>query len=553
MFIWTQVREACGVPEPWESMTEVEWARLLFGSTTCQSCGTRGVQRVDFILLKRMCLSCIQTNGLTKRQFKTIYPDEDIEVLDLVEKTRAGRTSHKEYYDKEEIERVLLFTSLCKNRTELEDYMEERQEYLGRLEAHARMCYRWVVDGRYQRLEDIHTVRKERLAAISSRLREMGYTDEDIAPIRMETEVYKAKPLTERSWRVLKNELPAAIWDHRGLRRLARLQAGKLPSSIATIVTSRCSLISQRYFSYKRTLAPLEWRSKMLPSVETTWCLPSMRKLIGLPEDIEVTPEMVRSAITDEDYVEEIGNIADGFQEKLVIYNSQNAANRDRVFSRNIKSTHKRPNFEPRAILGDPATLQLMCWTCETVCSSSVDYLCHLTGSCLLTRQARGFWEELSDWKVTTFHSYSASGLVRASLGEGRMYDASGDEMDDRGDWYRCLGCAGTDDEDGCEEFIGTWRECIIHGIEEGQVNPYTRAIMETERHYPSFQILHSVDALELKDERKCWSCAHCTISAEEPWTREDVVAHLRDAHDRSDARVPDDFFYAPWGQNGTM
>ncbi|KAL0070327.1 hypothetical protein AAF712_002514, partial [Marasmius tenuissimus] len=346
MFIWVQARQSCDVPEPWENMTEVEWAKLLFGNTKCQFCGTKGVQRINFILMKRVCFVCIQAkfvtfpfclrdgrltwclsvnSGISKGRFKSFYPDEDKGVLELVEHARGmyrvlpvnvvlispfitggGRANNTQYYNKEQIERVLTHLSVCRNPREVDTYVEERKAYLVRLnvvgisldtcvallftvawDQRARLCWDWVANNRYQRFKDKESTREERFTAIGARLREMGYADEDLDLIKWMEEVYEAKPLTKRS----------------------------------TIVTSRCNLISERYFSYKRTFTPLECRLNGLPSVQTIWCLPSMRRLIGLPENIEVTPVMIQDAITDEDYAEEIGFIQNVFVEGIVAYN----------------------------------------------------------------------------------------------------------------------------------------------------------------------------------------------------------------------------------------
>ncbi|KAJ8093702.1 hypothetical protein PM082_009562 [Marasmius tenuissimus] len=239
MFIWVQVRESCNVPEPWEDMTEVKWARLLFGSTKCQFCGTKGVQRIDFILMKRGCFVCIQAkfltfpfclrdgrltwclsvnSGISKGRFKSFYPDEGKGVLELVEHTRGGgRANNTQDYNKKQIERVLTYLSVCRNQKEVDAYVEERKAYLDRLnivsisldthvaslftvawDQHARLCWDWVASNRYQCFKNKETTREERFTGIGIRLREMGYTDEDIDPIKWAEEVYEAKPLTER-------------------------------------------------------------------------------------------------------------------------------------------------------------------------------------------------------------------------------------------------------------------------------------------------------------------------------------------------------------------
>ncbi|KAJ8076081.1 hypothetical protein PM082_022066 [Marasmius tenuissimus] len=135
-FIWTRVRKSCKAPEPWEEMGEIEWVRLLFGGTHCQLCGSRNIPKIEFMLMKRICLSCVRQNGISKRNFKNNYPDGDKKVLDLVIAIDGGRkASHTRYYNCSEIEHVLEKMKACQDEKELEIYIEERTKYLERLTA----------------------------------------------------------------------------------------------------------------------------------------------------------------------------------------------------------------------------------------------------------------------------------------------------------------------------------------------------------------------------------------------------------------------------------
>ncbi|KAJ8090810.1 hypothetical protein PM082_024991 [Marasmius tenuissimus] len=246
----------------------------------------------------------------------------------------------------------------------------------------------------------------------------MGYTNEDVDYIKFEAVVEKSKPLTTRSWNVLKTLLPEITWHYRGLKRLALLHDGNLPASTATIVVARCNLISERYFSFQRVFPPHEWRKFILPSVEAIWCLPPMRWLIGLPEDVEVTSEMVQNAITEDDYGIQIRHVTASITQFVVhYYGHLNGAKRHEVFSNwLLEPDAERPEFEPKDILGDPATAQVFCWDCKTVCTSAFDYVWHITGPCLSRREERRPWQPQA-WSGTFFHSHSAAGVVSASLG----------------------------------------------------------------------------------------------------------------------------------------
>lgn len=74
--IWKSARERCEVPECPNDMTESRWAALLFGNSCevrellaraswttyqlllWQICNARNVQKVDFLLRRRVCTAC---------------------------------------------------------------------------------------------------------------------------------------------------------------------------------------------------------------------------------------------------------------------------------------------------------------------------------------------------------------------------------------------------------------------------------------------------------------------------------------------------------------
>ncbi|KAK1219727.1 hypothetical protein PQX77_017533 [Marasmius sp. AFHP31] len=591
-FVWTRVRKSCKAPEPWEEMGEVEWVRLLFGGTHCQLCGSRGIPKIEFILMKRICLSCVRQNGVSKRNFKNNYPDGDKRALDLVIATdgtserffwalatsflilfhaHAGgrKASHTHYYNCSEIERVLEEMKACKDETELEKYTEERKKYLERLSAHVAVCSTWMTSDYWRQVEDALQVKEERFAAIKSRLKEMGYVDEDIESIKSETGVSKDTPLTEQSWLRMKKKLSESVLSFRVRRLLNNIHSTSSTSTSdpststtpETFVTSRCALITHRYYDYKRSVIPRDWPD--LPSNELVWCLPSMKRIIGLPDDVEVTTKTVEDAATHQQFAREIREAVQGI--KAIVdqdYSPWSSGRGDATalwvpsdLSRGSEydtSLYRNPTFTSERLLPlDPATIQARCYICRRVCTSAGALVRHLMGACYLKLDEmagrwRGYYE-----KMDIFHSKTAAGLLVETLGVQALTATNNvdpPENDEDG---------GMEEGDGAKSgYVGTWRECIIHAFE----GTGTHTVNDREengghrnqrRDNPAFRILSNdeVSQLGLKDKRKCWSCAHCTLNVGELSTREKVVAHLVSSHDVSEPKVPKDFFYAAWDE----
>ncbi|KAL0061731.1 hypothetical protein AAF712_011402 [Marasmius tenuissimus] len=453
-FIWTRIRKACQAPDPCEDLGEVEWVRLLFGKMICQSCGKRGQEKIDFILLQRICIACVKANGVSKKAFKQVYPNEDKKVLDLVQSTAGGRKTGTYYYSLAELNRVLERMKSCKDSDELREYMEARTAYLARRVAHAELCYEWADEDRLKLGSYNHNARQERIDAIVSRLKEMGFVVEDIQRIADERGVINNSPLTERSWNLLKDRLSDTIMNSR-IRRLLSLHRSRNSdpknANTLSVVTSRCSLITQRYLAYKRTeVSPSRWPELPLVGAEAVFCLPSMRHFIGLPDEVNVTASKVQD---EEDFAEELDEVI------RVIRNS--------FLSSPSYPTRSPPEPAPTADVdvpaGGPVTVHGRCRVCGQVCTSVHTSIRHMTGRCYLSVN-RGEHVSNESWLRGYFklvESRAAIGLLQATFGDVENHDVSADEMDERGEWFRCLECLRTEGE----EFVGTWRDCVDYPL----------------------------------------------------------------------------------------
>ncbi|KAL0060398.1 hypothetical protein AAF712_012813 [Marasmius tenuissimus] len=404
----------------------------------------------------------------------------------------------------------------------------------------------------------------------------MNFVDEDIERIKYEDGVLKDKPLTERAWARLKPQLTETLINYRVQRLLSLYYTRSSNTSNTTtlaVVTSRCTLIIQHYLAYKRTVSPSKWRDLPFPCAEAVFSLPSIKRIIGLPDEIEVTAQNVHDAVIDGEFGEELEGVVGNIRNTVLC--DYRVSGRQSAFwkwlgldSRNTlpgaasgSEQAQPPEFNREDILLNPATVQYRCYTCRAVCSSAFTLMRHLTGPCYIRSGSATSYSGTFD----TFHSRTAAGLVWATFGKERMYDATADEMDERGEWYRCLMCPSTnsstenDGEGRSAGFVGTWRECIAHAFEKTTLdapggynwNPTHETLRDQGPEDPIYQTLDrtEVEKMHLKDRRMCWSCARCAVNFENLWARERVIGHLKDEHQVSEPRFPMDIFYAAWNE----
>ncbi|KAK1235305.1 hypothetical protein PQX77_001479 [Marasmius sp. AFHP31] len=211
---------------PLVGVSEPEWARLLFGGTCCQMCGVRGVNRIDFILRKRICY-----NGILKDRFHLDYLNESLLALELVLPSR-GRSGRRPpmYYNKDEINTVLSELRQRRGTDQEDEYIQQRKLYLRQFSEEAKRLDEWVAgDFARQKREarkQAQIARDSRYEEIKARLISLGCDQGNLYFIRWLPGVRSTTQLTESAWKTLEPRLLREIH-----RRYPPRDDSNMPSS----------------------------------------------------------------------------------------------------------------------------------------------------------------------------------------------------------------------------------------------------------------------------------------------------------------------------------
>ncbi|ESK84450.1 hypothetical protein Moror_6214 [Moniliophthora roreri MCA 2997] len=496
--VWITLRNSFRAPAPMPGMSELEWARLLWGGTHCQVCGTKGVNRVDFILRKRICYACVKKKGIPRVAFKRRYPDADRVVLDLVLPTSGGnRGARNGYYHCEEIEKVIQEIALCKRRKAKENYNQKRKQFLKECSEHASRCEEWVAEDRSRKAEEADNVRESRIRAIYDRLRNMGYTEDDMQEVKWLQCVQRSTPLSEKSWDMISPDVFAVIRGYRTSRML-RDNDG--------ILATRRKTFDKVFLDYKNKLQPKQWRT--LPSIETMYLFQTVNEILVCPDSKTISEEKLSTTL------ETIQDEVDCWIRTLKRILAEDIAEAIDMYMCSSRRAEAPP---PRTTSLDLAMTVIQCVQCYHYSSTLEAAVRHLhTSSCC----------EGDLLRVSQLFRYSQVPTARLLVVKSGLDPqiATPDDMDEIGAFYQCLDCEHHDDS-----FVATWRD---------HIRSHTRWY-----NVPQFRLLAEQESP--KDERACWACGHCNAHINGLVTRADVLEHVKVTHHVSKTHVPQDFFYA--------
>ncbi|VDB86838.1 unnamed protein product [Peniophora sp. CBMAI 1063] len=291
LFIYKTVREnASGLPPPQPpiGMSEMSWARLLYGGNGCNTCN-RHVPHIDFGLRRRVCVGCRRSYQFWESRFKSSCPGMDAYMMNLVGFSRIGVSSrghaseNQRFYWKPDLDDMDARIARLERRegTRAADEFYERRVALveaamQEIPALSAWEKKWIE----RKSEDQGVAEMRRYEEIVSRAVAAGYDRRDI-PSRWGIDwAVSGKPeLTDTAWKRLLPRLQKAI---------AETRESRLKEERKACILKRCSTATELYRKFLHTLTPIQWRYLPTPNhILYTSCsgLACFRDLLAMQDE----------------------------------------------------------------------------------------------------------------------------------------------------------------------------------------------------------------------------------------------------------------------------
>ncbi|KAF9263765.1 hypothetical protein L218DRAFT_308662 [Marasmius fiardii PR-910] len=211
-WIWKNARANISLPEPIPTMSEPAYINLIF-ERRCHFCDGPAIHNNTLIwsALVRCCKRCLTAqfvsyNEVTKK-CAIYFPSALQDTLPHFRFSPLKGASEKlmnEYKDLRRDERTA--------------WLDRRVETFGRIKKQVEACQKWVENQQDQREKELEQVREQRLAFITRKIVELGYSEmvttfEDFSQHPL---VNQRKALTERAWKKIESEieiLSASVQD----------------------------------------------------------------------------------------------------------------------------------------------------------------------------------------------------------------------------------------------------------------------------------------------------------------------------------------------------
>ncbi|KAJ7185456.1 hypothetical protein C8R46DRAFT_982058 [Mycena filopes] len=539
--VWRNARENVDGPDCHEDMSEQQWAHLLYGPAQCQSCGAKGVQRVDFGLRRRACTRCLKANLVVTSSFKKRYPHLEKSLLNLIPYTHIGGSAHghasrSNFYWNEDIEEMAetvarydrdIHMRIAGAQKALDDFIAQRVALVKAVVDHADVCTDWSIHLALRRQEETTSKIAARYDAIEARFRELDYTDDDISVIQHSNEASQRAALTDSIWKrirpILEPRVQAAKEERLKTERDARIRA-------------RTALVEEVYKNYRQTLVPRSWR--YLPSLYEIRQSSPFSAVIDLPNAVDVR----------------IADFKDAEAALPTILPLITAARKAELLRLIEAARTAEPNlFTAASQDSDPRTLTLATsvFKCaRSGCSSARPGAWRSEHSRVLIG-----WDaainhrcRVAQWNIGSQHSASvatvlkfskrgctaaASLVVLAGSSEQQMTAAQMDELDLR---FICMACPPQMIKKSTDTHPAySWRAAVIHFEEGHHSTPLWRQLTDAEA--------QQVKTTEGADPTLSWCCNHCPHNLDDCNTHSNVVNHVKTAHKIPNPSDPGDLF----------
>ncbi|KAG2338543.1 hypothetical protein BDR05DRAFT_1004117 [Suillus weaverae] len=513
--VWKSARvNRGGVPDCMPGMSEVKWADLLFGGSRCRVCGTKGITRIDFGIMRRVCTSCLKKNLVYKPNFSSKFPDLDPIIMDLIPFTNIGGWAHghasgSKFFWSDDVPKmavqlgmyqkdVHMFKSGAKKR--LEDFKQSRKRYVDSVVDHAVVCDTWVDEDRKRHLLAATRLRHQNKELIKARLVLLGHDANDVARMFCHRAYAVNKEITDARWKRL---LPRIERDLSEVKEERRLEEQRDASS------RRKLRLLQMYSDYVQQL-----RKALVPPSE------SFLKLCDVADFINSPPTVER-----ESEINACRAFADKFPEFCTGYINQTKLALTQLLGPSTGVSHDTLARQNQGINAPDETL-LQLATSIFRCTTSRTPLITWDKVQYHKCPSRVYYTGMATFACT--FSISQSGIAAASsllsLVGLDAKTTTATTMDQLQCYFFCSNCPPKPENRGTYRMAMDWRRSVIHHVEESHAEPRWELLSAVQ-----LKVIHGSCPPEFpRATDLVWCCNKCDKHHIKPVNKAAVIDHMR-------------------------
>ncbi|KDR73920.1 hypothetical protein GALMADRAFT_250610 [Galerina marginata CBS 339.88] len=550
--IWKAARERSGIPEPPTDMLEWAWAGLLFG-TSCQNCGASTVHNVDFLLYRRSCTTCKKKHYVVESRVKTVFPDVEVYVLDLIPHTNTGGWAHdhqsgSRFFWDEDIEKMVqkltvlehgIHINLTDARKKLDEFKANQIQRVKDIHFKAQHYNDWLDNYMRDRQLNEGNIQAQRRKAICEHFIRLGYTEGDVSCLDGLPEFNEPSLLTDQIWDRIRPILELKVMEHKTIR---------LENEMGPIRATRRRIVDGLYKTYKESLHPSQW--KYLPRTFDICQFGPFAIVIDLPADSTLTKDAFDEAMHS-------------LPELLSIFLEKKKADLKRLLPGKFALAASDRAFEHGAISSGDDCLNLAATT--FLCKRPKHRHCNnISKSLLIGIQdlMTHHCERETEGLPSTFNVMS---ITETALSDPIVFSEKGSEMakliiqlagldsrtalasdmDQKDLRFSCDDCTPQNKGGKWVRYGYSWRTAIAHSLGNTHSIGYTKFDL-------MWTVLSTIDANFVKESERgdskwknsFWTCGHCSAYMTNLQARGDIVQHVRTVHQISAPTEPTDLFF---------
>ncbi|PCH43514.1 hypothetical protein WOLCODRAFT_138386, partial [Wolfiporia cocos MD-104 SS10] len=277
------------LPECPSFLSEPAYANLAF-SPHCHRCLKSNVRIVIWEFCARYCSECKLEMFCSWNVIERILDIEMSEALNIVRADifQTHERGHHEVLHRPEYERMKQTWESLPNEEAKAQFQKEQKERVQQIKQFSRLCRRWENSLAGERSAELEEHRRTRLRQIVSRLEEMGWGEEldrmkdgRYAELARHTSVCVSRPLTERAWKKIRDDVVERMEELRE-RRIKKERRKTLATRLRLLSTALEEMLSD----VRATAA-----TQMEPFISDYAFMPEFRSIIESPDEREVTRE----------------------------------------------------------------------------------------------------------------------------------------------------------------------------------------------------------------------------------------------------------------------